>query len=192
LLPPPPPAAVAYWSRSRAQRVASCRVASASYLSMRPHLLFDCCIVVHVPSCCAASASRGAVTSFDAAASCPPTLMPKESHPVAASHPPVQQPRIAPPFLPPPSTSRWCLVVPILPGRTFIFGGAKLATVAGLVFCNRILFVESYFKQKQEYNLNRVDFGTIGVGLWTKAKDRNPTWQSYPKSYPTFLMRLWA
>jgi len=30
-----------------------------------------------------------------------------------------------------------------------MFGGAKLATVAGKVFCNRVLFFESYLKCKE-------------------------------------------
>lgn len=51
----------AFASRSSwtsAQHIRSRCVASSSILSMRPHLLFDCCIAVHILSCCAASASR--------------------------------------------------------------------------------------------------------------------------------------
>ena len=32
-------------------------------------------------------------------------------------------------------------------GGAFIFGGAKLATVEGRVFCNRVLFVQSYLER---------------------------------------------
>ena len=88
-------------SLTSAQRVGSLRVASAYLLSMRPHLIFvfDCCIGVHLPSCCAVSASPRAVTSCllnmpppdldppppGAAASCLLTPMSEDSHCATAS-----------------------------------------------------------------------------------------------------------
>jgi len=163
-------------SLTSAQHVSSRRIASAYLLSMRPHsiFVFDCCIGVHIPSCCTVSASPRAITSCllnmpppdldppppGAAASC--LLMPKseDSHCATASHPPAHQPVIAPPFLvhlrlPPPI----CLLLSRAGrgARTFIFGIAKLATVAGRVFLTGYCVLNPT-SRKEKHNLNRVNF----------------------------------
>ena len=164
---PSPPAMFAFCSSlTSAQRVGSLRVASAYLLLMRPHLIFvyDCCIGVHVPSCCTVSASPRAVTSCllnmpppdldppppGAIASCLLTAMSEDSHCATASHPPAHHPVIVPLFLvrlrlPPPICLLLCRVG--RGARTFIFGIAKLATMAGRVFLNWLLFLESYLKK---------------------------------------------
>jgi hypothetical protein len=162
-------------SRS-AQRVDSLCVAFAYLLSMRPHsiFVFDCCIGVHVPSCCAVSTSPLAVTSCllnmpppdldppppGATASCLLTPMSEDSHCATAFHPPAHQPVIAPPFLvrlrlPPPI----CLLLSRVGrgARTFIFGIAKLATVAGRVFLTGYCLLNPT-SRKEKHNLNRVIF----------------------------------
>ena len=173
---PPPATFASRSSLTSPQRISSLCIASAYLLSMRPHLLFvfDCCIGVHVPSCCAASASPCAVTSCPlnvpppdldlpppgAAASCLLMPMSEDSHCATASRPPAHQPVIVPPFLvrlrlPPPI----CLSLSRVGrgARTFIFGIAILATVAGRVFLTDYCVLNST-SRKEKHNLNRIDF----------------------------------
>ena len=148
------------------------RVTSASLLSMQPHLLFDCCIVVNVPSCAPPlpliappplfptthcrllSTHRHLLLSNPGARGlslhwCLPSASASTSHYATVS--------CQPP--PPPSASCLSLVVPSRPSRTFTFRGAKLATEAGSrVFYNWVLFVESCLECKGRHNLNRVNF----------------------------------
>jgi hypothetical protein len=59
-----------------------------------------------------------------------------------------------------------------------------------LIVITRVFFFGILPSQYQNIISTAAVFGRIGVGLWTK--DRNPSWQSYPESYPTKLLRLRA